>query len=161
MTTDGHAADDGAHDDAHDDDADLRHEGERIAQLIDDLGAIGGAPVRQRTEELVRRLVHLYGAGLGHLLRVLGGDRAQRLDEAARAGIRADALLSSLLVLHGLHPDPEAAREVDPGPDPAATAPGPAAGLVQIDLGRSRAASSAKPATPEPPAQSAKSEGTP
>jgi hypothetical protein len=146
MTTDGHD------DDAPD--ADLRHEGERIAQLIDDLGAIGGAPVRQRTEELVRRLVHLYGAGLGHLLQILGGDQGQRLDEAARARIRADALLSSLLVLHGLHPDPEAAREVDPGPEPArpTNTPGPHSGLVQIDLGRSRAAE---------PTKSAKSEGAP
>jgi hypothetical protein len=152
MTTDGHRdAGPGGEDDA----AELRQESERIAQLIDDLGAIGGAPVRQRTEELVRRLVHLYGAGLAHLLRILGGDQAQPLDEAARARIRADALLSSLLVLHGLHPDPEAAREVDPGPDPAAAPPRPHSGLVQIDLGRSRPAKSEKSET------SAKSEGAP
>jgi hypothetical protein len=127
------------------DDAELRREGERIAQLIDDLGALGGAPVRQRVEELVARLVHLYGAGLGNLLHILGGER---LDAAARARLQGDALVSSLLVLHGIHPDPEAAGAYDPGPDPAAAAPasgrGPA-GLVQIDLARGRAAGAGKP----------------
>ena len=107
----------------------LRHEGERIAQLIDDLGEIGGAPVQQRLEELVQRLIHLYGAGLGRLLRILGGDRP---DEATRARLRADPLVSSLLVLHGIHPVPEAARDFDPASPPAQGAER----LVQIDLRR-------------------------
>jgi len=123
-------------------DGELRREGERIAQLIEDLGAMAGAPVRQRVEELVRRLMHLYGTGLDSLLRILGGEQLQRLDDATRARLNGDPLLSSLLVLHGIHPDPDAAREFDPGPDPVAPAPTPAMnpGLVQIDLGRSRAA---------------------
>ncbi len=140
MTADG-AIDPGNADESGD--ADLRREGERIAQLIDDLGAMGGAPVRQRVEELVSRLVHLYGQGLASLLRMfgVGGDPPQALDPAQAARLRADALLSSLLVLHGLHPDREAAREFDPGPDVAARAPiARPDGLVQIDLGRSRAA---------------------
>jgi hypothetical protein len=129
------------------DDAELRREGERIAQLIDDLGALGGAPVRQRVEELVARLVHLYGAGLGNLLHILGGER---LDEGVRARLRDDALVSSLLVLHGIHPDPEAAGAAyDPGLDPAAAAAPAsgrtAAGLVQIDLARGRTAGAGKP----------------
>jgi hypothetical protein len=140
MTVNQGAIDDGS---GQADDTDLRREGERIAQLIDDLGAIAGAPVRQRVEELVGRLVHLYGTGLAHLLRILGGD-AQRVDDATRARLHADPLVSSLLVLHGLHPDPDAGRDFDPGPAPAAE-PAPrttasASGLVQIDLGRSRAA---------------------
>jgi hypothetical protein len=121
---------------AAEEEAELRREGERIAQLIDDLGAMAGAPVRQRAEELVERLVHLYGTGLGRLMQILGGDR---LDDAARARLQQDALVSSLLVLHGLHPDPAAARDLDPGPDPAASG-GARGGLVQIDLGRTRAA---------------------
>ena len=122
-----------------DTDDDLRREGERIAQLIEDLSTMAGAPVGQRVEELVRRLMHLYGSGLASLLRILAGDRLQRLDDDTRARLRADALLSSLLVLHGIHPDRDAARDFDPGPDPGAPAPA-ASGLVQIDLGRSRAA---------------------
>lgn len=117
----------------------LRREGERIAQLIEDLGAMAGAPVGQRVDELVRRLMHLYGTGLANLLRILAGDQLQRLDDAARERLRADELLSSLLVLHGIHPDQDAVREYDPGPDPGARAPA-ASGLVHIDLGRSRGA---------------------
>jgi len=120
--------------------ADLRREGERIAQLIEDVGAMAGAPVRQRVEELVKRLMHLYGTGLASLIAILTDGRGP-LDGAVRARLRADPLLSSLLVLHDIHPDPEAARDFDPGPDPAPRpqAAGPA-GLVQIDLGRTRAA---------------------
>ena len=75
----------------------LRREGERIAQLIEDLATIAGAPVRQRVEELVHRLMHLYGTGLANLLHLLSGDR--QLDAATRARLDADPLLSSLLVL--------------------------------------------------------------
>jgi hypothetical protein len=121
------------------DEEDLRREGERIAQLIEDLGAMAGAPVGQRVDELVRRLMHLYGTGLARLLAILGDTQPQGFDDATRARLRADALLSSLLVLHGIHPDGDAAREYDPGPDPAARAAARPSGLVQIDLGRSRA----------------------
>ena len=109
---------DGQGDGQEDGQAELRREGERIAQLIEDLGAMAGAPVGQRVDELVRRLMHLYGTGLAHLLRILAGDQLQRLDDAARERLRADALLSSLLVLHGIHPDQDAVREYDPGPIP-------------------------------------------
>lgn len=120
-----------------DDEAALRREGDRIAQLIEDLGALAGAPIRQRAEELVQRLVHLYGAGLQRLLGILGPDR---LDDATRVRLREDPLVSSLLVLHGIHPDPEAAVAYDPGPDPAEAPAASNDGLVQIDLGRIRAA---------------------
>ena len=120
-----------------DSDGDLRREGDRIAQLVDDLGTIGGAPVRQRVEELVQRLMHLYGTGFARLLHILTPDAgAPRVDEATRARLHADPLVSSLLVLHGLHPDPDAARDFDPGAAPAPRAP--ASGLIQIDLARSR-----------------------
>ena len=119
------------------DDEALRREGDRIAQLIDDLGALGGAPVRQRAEELVQRLVHLYGVGLARLMQLLGGDR---LDEAAEVRLRGDALVSSLLVLHGLHPDPSAA---DDFADPEPTGSPSSGGLVQIDVGRGRSAKAA------------------
>ena len=117
-------------DDARAEDTELRRESERIAQLIEDLGALAGAPVRQRAEELVRRLIHLYGEGLRRLMGIFA---AEPLDPVTQARLRADALVSSLLVLHDLHPDPDAAAEHDLGPDPSAAVP---SGLVQIDLAR-------------------------
>lgn len=121
----------GGGDEAHsEEDSELRRESERIAQLIEDLGALAGAPVRQRAEELVRRLIHLYGEGLRRLMGIFA-DRP--LDEPTRARLRADALVSSLLVLHDLHPDADAAAEHDPGPDPDAFV---SSDLVQIDLTR-------------------------
>lgn len=129
MTSgEGHAA--ARVDDAEAEDSELRRESERIAQLIEDLGALAGAPVRQRAEELVRRLIHLYGEGLRRLMGIFA---AGPLDEPTRARLRADALASSLLVLHDLHPDADAAAEHDPGPDPETIV---SAGLVQIDLSR-------------------------
>src|SRR5262252_10282561 len=119
------------------DEAALRQESERITQLLDDLGEIGGAPVLRRAEELVARLVHLYGTGLGRLLRILGGLDGDRLDDATKARLHADPLVSSLLVLHGLHPVPEAAHEFDPGPGASGrSTSASASGLVQIDLTR-------------------------
>jgi hypothetical protein len=69
------------------------------------------------------------------MLAILGGDR---LDDATTARLVGDPLVSSLLVLHDIHPAPMAAREYDPGPSQS-EAPAAASGLVQIDLGRSRA----------------------
>ena len=117
-------------DDARAEDTELRRESERIAQLIEDLGALAGAPVRQRAEELVRRLIHLYGEGLRRLMGIFV---VGPLDAVTQSRLRADALVSSLLVLHNLHPDPDAAAEHDPGPDPSDARP---PDLVQIDLAR-------------------------
>jgi hypothetical protein len=121
-------------------DDELRREGDRIVQLIEDLGAMAGAPVRQRAEELAQRLVHLYGTGLERVMTIW---MDTGLGPEARERLRADPLVSSLLVLHGIHPVNEAANEYDPGPDPAAAgAPvqdqRATQGLVQIDLRRGR-----------------------
>ena len=130
MTTlaDSQIAGSGNDGDAHAEDTELRRESERIAQLIEDLGALAGAPVRQRAEELVRRLIHLYGEGLRRLMGIFA---VEPLDPETHARLRADALVSSLLVLHDLHPDPDAAAEHDLDPPTATTS-----GLVQIDLAR-------------------------
>jgi Fe-S cluster biogenesis protein NfuA/nitrite reductase/ring-hydroxylating ferredoxin subunit len=78
-----------------------RQAGDRIESLLDALGA-GGAVARGRAEELVRQVTELYGAGLARILEILH-DRGQ-LDDATLDALTADELVSSLLVIHGLHP---------------------------------------------------------
>jgi hypothetical protein len=86
----------------------LERDGARIERLLDELRSMSGPPAWQRIEELVAALVGLYGAGLERLLTAAGGAGADRAGLAREA--RADPLLSSLLLLHDLHPDDTAAR---------------------------------------------------
>ena len=55
-----------------------------------------------RTEELVRLVVDLYGAALERMLDALFD--VGRLDQVALDALVADELVSSLLLVHGLHP---------------------------------------------------------
>jgi hypothetical protein len=52
--------------------------------------------LQQKTEEIIRLLMHLYGSGFARTIEILGSESAARLAE--------DKLLSSLLLLHSLHP---------------------------------------------------------
>ena len=79
----------------------LRATGERIDALLDASGS-GGVVARERSEELVRLLADLYGAGIERILEVLY--EAGRLDDEVLAALAADELVSSLLLVHGLHP---------------------------------------------------------
>src|SRR5581483_10078491 len=91
---------------------DLMEPALRIEQLLGELRATAGPQVWPRVDELVSSLVGLYAAGLARLLAAL--------DDVGRARLRGDALVLSLLELHGLVEDPGR--------------------LVQIDLQRSRGA---------------------
>ena len=75
--------------------------GERIELLLE-ASAAAGPVARERAEELVRLVVELYGAGLERVLD-LAYD-AGKLDDALLAALAADELVSSLLLVHGLHP---------------------------------------------------------
>lgn len=75
--------------------------GERIGTLLDALGA-GGAVARGRAEELVREVTDLYGGGLQRILEIL--DERSLLDDATLDALTADELVSSLLIVHDLHP---------------------------------------------------------
>lgn len=88
--------------------AQLEAESARIAQLLDEIRELVALPAWQRVEDLLRRVVALYGAGLAHALehaRASGAEPA-----ALDARLCDDELLASLLVLHGLHPLPAEAR---------------------------------------------------
>ncbi len=79
----------------------LRATGERIDTLLDASGS-GGVVARERAEELVRLVADLYGAGLERVLDIVYD--AGRLDDEVLASLAADELVSSLLLVHGLHP---------------------------------------------------------
>jgi Fe-S cluster biogenesis protein NfuA len=82
--------------------ADLRKTGERIETLLDAFSA-GGILARERAEELVRLVVDLYGAGIERILELLHAEG--RLDDTALDALTGDDLVSSLLLVHGLHPE--------------------------------------------------------
>jgi Fe-S cluster biogenesis protein NfuA len=85
----------------------LRATGERIESLLDAASA-GGLLVRERSEELVRLVVDLYGAGLERVLEIL--HEHGRLDDQILDALTDDDLVASLLLVHGLHPDDVATR---------------------------------------------------
>jgi Fe-S cluster biogenesis protein NfuA/nitrite reductase/ring-hydroxylating ferredoxin subunit len=79
----------------------VQEAGDRIQVLLD-ASAAGGVVARERAEELVRVTADLYGAGLERLLDLLYG--MGRLDDEVLAALAGDELVSSLLLVHGLHP---------------------------------------------------------
>lgn len=81
--------------------SDLRAVGDRIDALLDASSA-GGAVARERSEELVRLVADLYGAGIERILDILYD--AGRLDDSVLAMLAEDDLVASLLIVHGLHP---------------------------------------------------------
>jgi Fe-S cluster biogenesis protein NfuA/nitrite reductase/ring-hydroxylating ferredoxin subunit len=80
---------------------DIRAIGERIETLLDAAGS-GGAVARERAEELVRLVTDLYGAGIEQILDLV--HEAGRLDKEMLDRLVDSELISSLLLIHGLHP---------------------------------------------------------
>ncbi|MGX7677749.1 NifU family protein [Jatrophihabitans sp. DSM 45814] len=75
--------------------------GERIEALLTASSA-SGVLVRERSEELVRTVVELYGAGMQRLLDLLYD--LGRLDDTVLEALADDQLVAGLLLVHGLHP---------------------------------------------------------
>lgn len=88
-------------------DENFRHAGERIEKLLDELRAMAGPSTWPRVEELMHLVVELYGAGLTRFVELLDTDLT--IDKL-RGRVLEDELLSSLMLLHGLHPEDTAAR---------------------------------------------------
>ena len=81
---------------------------QRIGELVQELDSIADPAVRARAKELVQSLLDLHGAGLERILEVIfqtGDGSTQIIDELGR-----DPLVSSLLILYGLHPEELQAR---------------------------------------------------
>ena len=83
----------------------LREMGARIEDLLGQIRASDPA-VAGRAEEVVGLLVDLYGEALAHIVDLIDNASADGLTEQ----LVDDPLVASLLVLHGLHPDPVETR---------------------------------------------------
>ena len=85
------------------DDRDFKDDMERIGGLVQEIESIADPAVRATTKDLVQSLMDLHGAALEKALDIVAqaGDPGMNIIE--RLG--RDSLVSSLLVLYGLHPE--------------------------------------------------------
>ncbi|MGO9519035.1 MAG: NifU family protein [Candidatus Korobacteraceae bacterium] len=76
---------------------------QRIGGLVQEIEAIADPSVRASTKQLVQLLMEFHGAGLDRALEIVAntGEPGLRLID----NLGRDPLVSSLLVLYGLHPD--------------------------------------------------------
>ncbi|MFJ6632904.1 hypothetical protein ACIQMR_16165 [Streptomyces sp. NPDC091376] len=83
--------------------------GRRVEEILDRLAAGGDERACTAAEELVRVLMDFYGAGLARTVELLGrpagGQHEAQPQPAPLSGLLGDGLVSSLLVLHDLHPE--------------------------------------------------------
>ena len=82
-------------------DHELRAAGDRIEALMGELAAAGPV-VQAKAQELVQLLMRLYGSGLERILSIV--DETGPAASPVFARLAADDLVSTLLVLHDLHP---------------------------------------------------------
>jgi Fe-S cluster biogenesis protein NfuA len=78
----------------------LRAVGDRIEQLLDELRAAADPRLYGQAEEMLGLVTELYGGGLARIVEVVGAS-----DPATLERLSHDELISSLLLVHGLHPD--------------------------------------------------------
>ena len=76
---------------------------QRIGGLVQEIESLADPSVRASTKELVQLLMEFHGAGLDRALEVLANHGEPGLHLIDKLG--RDPVVSSLLVLYGLHPD--------------------------------------------------------
>lgn len=85
-----------------------RQRAERIEALLQEVAAFPDAQARATTEELIQALLDLYGEGLARILELateyLQSVTSPPAEPALIETLASDDLVSSLLLLHGLHP---------------------------------------------------------
>ncbi|MGW7574858.1 hypothetical protein [Streptomyces sp. NPDC054765] len=81
--------------------------GRRVEEVLDRLAQRDDREASAAAEELVRLLMDFYGAGLARIMHLVGSATG---DGGPGAALLRDELVSSLLVLHDLHPEDTAAR---------------------------------------------------
>ncbi|MFE0382159.1 hypothetical protein ACFW1M_42915 [Streptomyces inhibens] len=81
--------------------------GRRVEDVLDRLAERDDREVSAAAEELVRVLMDFYGAGLARIMQLLEHSTG---DGGPQTALLHDELVSSLLVLHDLHPENTTAR---------------------------------------------------
>jgi len=89
----------------------FRRQIERIESLIATLEQPAGHATQAAAQELVRRILDLYGAGLTRICDWL--EAAGEPGRSIREAMAGDDLVRSLLLLHGLHPLDAEARVLE------------------------------------------------
>jgi Fe-S cluster biogenesis protein NfuA len=82
---------------------DFRDDMQRIGGLVAEIESIADPAVRAATKNLVQSLMDLHGAALETVLDVVAEAGEPGMNIIARLG--RDPLVSSVLILYGLHPD--------------------------------------------------------
>ena len=85
------------------DDNDFQKRVQKIGALVHDLEAIADPASRAAAKELVQLLMDLHGTGMERILEIVfqsGDSGTQIIDDLGR-----DSLVSSLLILYGIHPE--------------------------------------------------------
>jgi len=90
------------------DDESVRERLTRLDELLERVEAVPG-PTSEQALEAVETLVEVYGEALARVVALAGGT-ASGTGPAVPQAFLDDELLSHLLVLHGLHPEPVEAR---------------------------------------------------
>lgn len=91
-----------------DDDKDLQRRMQRIGTLVQEIEEFTDPAARAKAKELMQAVMDLHGSGLERALEIIfnAGEPGMRIID----DLGSDPLVSSLLVLYGLHPDDLATR---------------------------------------------------
>jgi Fe-S cluster biogenesis protein NfuA len=89
---------------------DFREDMQRIGGLVQEIESIADPAVRAATKHLVQSLMDLHGAALEKALDIIAGTGEPGMSIIDRLG--RDALVSSVLILYGLHPEDIESRVV-------------------------------------------------
>jgi Fe-S cluster biogenesis protein NfuA len=84
-------------------DRDFRGDIQRIGGLVQEIESIADPAVRAATKDLVQSLMDLHGAALDKALEIVAEAGEPGMSIIDRLG--RDSLVSSLLILYGLHPE--------------------------------------------------------
>ena len=84
-------------------DRDFREDMQRIGGLVQEIDSIADPAVRSATKDLVQSLMDLHGAALEKALEIVAEAGEPGMNIIDRMG--RDALVSSVLILYGLHPE--------------------------------------------------------